>query len=367
MSAAAGYDAHEPLRGELAVPDPIRDPASALAASAAVLARGGTLDARLDALAVEAAALAGGRSAVVYLLDGEQATLIPGGGAGLGEGGVAGLDTLSVGAADESGDPVARAVTARRAEIVTVTPEMTATLGAVAVDVGAIATLPLVTQDEDGTQAVQGLLAVAFAAGASPGRAILGPLAGVADLCAAAVHQARLQQALVERSEWLERVAHVDPLTGLTNRRTFDRMLEHELARAQRQGTALSLAIFDVDGLSAIDRDHGSDVADDVLRRVAATLADSVRLVDTVARYGGDEFALLAPGVAGRAIAERVTEAIGLLDPLEGAEAVSVSVGLARFPEDGGTGAELLAAADAALRTAKASGGAGIAEAGASA
>ncbi|MGZ3588293.1 MAG: GGDEF domain-containing protein, partial [Candidatus Limnocylindrales bacterium] len=126
----------------------------------------------------------------------------------------------------------------------------------------------------------------------------------------------------------------------------------------------VSLAVFDVDGLARIDRSRGADVADDVLRTVAAALADSVRLVDTVARYGGDEFALLAPGTAGVAVAQRVLTSAGKA-LAEGGTGAALSVGVARFPDDGATAAELLDAADAAMHVAKAQGGGRIAEAGA--
>ena len=73
----------------------------------------------------------------------------------------------------------------------------------------------------------------------------------IADLTAVAIDRARLASMILERSEWFERMAHTDPLTGLANQRTFARILELELARAARQGSEISLAIFDVDGLTA--------------------------------------------------------------------------------------------------------------------
>ena len=94
-------------------------------------------------------------------------------------------------------------------------------------------------------------------------------------------------------------MAHTDPLTGLANERTVGRILELELARAGRQGGEVSFAMFDVDDFQATNRDSGNEAGDDVLRRVAAVLAESVRLVDTVGRIGGDEFVLVAPGSAG--------------------------------------------------------------------
>ena len=103
-------------------------------------------------------------------------------------------------------------------------------------------------------------------------------------------------------------MAHTDPLTGLANERTVGRVLELELARAGRQGSEVSFAMFDVDDFRATNREGGHEAGDDVLRRVAAVLAESVRLVDTVGRIGGDEFVLIAPGLGrddGRAAGPR--------------------------------------------------------------
>src|SRR4029078_12822439 len=85
---------------------------------------------------------------------------------------------------------------------------------------------------------------------------------------------------------------------------------------------------------------------DDGLRSVASVLAESVRLVDTVARYGGDEFVVIAPGSAGATVATRVVDGVIALAPI-GDAAVSVSAGVARFPADGASAEELLAAAEA--------------------
>jgi diguanylate cyclase (GGDEF)-like protein len=180
-------------------------------------------------------------------------------------------------------------------------------------------------------------------------------LRAVADLVAVAVDRSRLASTVAERSEWFERLAHTDPLTGLANARTFDRVLELELARAGRQGGEVSLAIFDVDGFTATNEAVGREAADDVLRSVASALAGAVRLVDTVARFGGDEFVLIAPGSAGLTVARRVLEGIAALPAVEG-RTISVSAGVARFPTDGADAETLLAAAQAALEQARAQG-----------
>jgi diguanylate cyclase (GGDEF)-like protein len=146
-----------------------------------------------------------------------------------------------------------------------------------------------------------------------------------------------------------------DPLTGLANQRTFARVLELELARAGRQGGEVSLALFDVDGFVATNEAGGHEVGDDVLRAVAAVLNESVRLVDTVARIGGDEFVLVAPGSAGVTVARRVLSGVAALAPV-GGRPISVSAGIARFPTDGTTADELLDAAAAALARARGEG-----------
>ena len=135
---------------------------------------------------------------------------------------------------------------------------------------------------------------------------------------AVAVDRARLGSTAAERSEWFERMAHTDLLTGLANERTIGRILELELARAGRQGSEVSLAMFDVDDFRETNDDGGSEAGDDVLRQVAAVLAESVRLVDTVGRIGGDEFVLVAPGSAGAIVAQRVIDGIAALPPIGG-------------------------------------------------
>ncbi len=173
-------------------------------------------------------------------------------------------------------------------------------------------------------------------------------LVAVADLAAAAVATFRTSSMAAERAEWLERVALTDPLTGLANARTVARVLDLEVARAQRQGTEVSVALFDVDAFRELNSASGSRAGDHVLRQVATVLAESVRLVDTIARTGGDEFVLVAPGSAGVAVARRVMDGIARLDAV-GDQSISVSAGIARFPQDGADAESLLATARTAL------------------
>lgn len=180
-------------------------------------------------------------------------------------------------------------------------------------------------------------------------------LTALASLAAVAVDRARLSSTAAERSDWFERMAHTDPLTGLANERTVARILELELARAARQGSEVSLAMFDVDDFQATNLSGGHEAGDDVLRRVAAVLAESVRLVDTVGRIGGDEFVLVAPGSAGVTVAHRVLEGIAALPAIAG-RPITVSAGVVRFPVDGTDAESLIAAASDALGRARENG-----------
>ncbi len=151
----------------------------------------------------------------------------------------------------------------------------------------------------------------------------------------------------------LDRLAQRDPLTGLGNRRSFNEVLEREMARARRDGSELSLALFDVDHFKAVNDEHGHQVGDQVLRSVARALAGDVRGADLASRYGGEEFVVLLPGAsADRAThtAERLRLAVA---DAPSPVAVTISAGVATFPTHAATGAQLVALADHALYEAK--------------
>lgn len=210
--------------------------------------------------------------------------------------------------------------------------------------------LPLVVAAGGGVEDCVGVLVLGW-----PGEHTVGTdeetlLVGISDLAATALAMFRLASLVTERAEWYERVSHTDALTGLANARTVRRVLELEVARAQRQGSEVSVAVFDVDDFRRLNADAGSRAGDLVLRQVASILAESVRLVDTIGRVGADEFVLVAPGSAGVTVARRIMDGITKLDPVEG-HAVSVSAGVARFPVDGTDADSLLAAARSALDT----------------
>jgi diguanylate cyclase (GGDEF)-like protein len=156
---------------------------------------------------------------------------------------------------------------------------------------------------------------------------------------------------LVER---LERQAAEDPLTGLANQRAFQRACEAEFSRAQREGGPVSIIALDLDHFKEINDLHGHPYGDDVLRGVADALRASVRPHDTVARLGGEEFAILLPGAdadAAYEVAERVRTAIRQV-PVEGRR-LSSSGGVASDSSPGMRPAQLLQRADRALYDAK--------------
>jgi diguanylate cyclase (GGDEF)-like protein len=100
------------------------------------------------------------------------------------------------------------------------------------------------------------------------------------------------------RSRDLHVAAIIDPLTGVRNRRGIDQALEAELARSRRTGQSLSVFMIDLDGFKQINDRRGHAAGDAVLKRVASGLKQAVRPYDTVGRFGGDEFLIIASGLS---------------------------------------------------------------------
>ncbi|MBI3746458.1 MAG: GGDEF domain-containing protein [Chloroflexi bacterium] len=324
-----------------------------LARAIATVARSADPDAALATLLASATAAVGADHAAVAMWDSVRGSLALAASVGYAPEEVSALEAE---VASNPDHPIARTAHGQ-----------TAILGSESAAVGGTmstqATLPLRVAS-GGMDEPLGALAVSRAGSWHVGEADAGLLAALADLIALAIDRARLTAAAQERSDWQERMAHTDALTGLANARTLSRVLELEVARAGRQGTELSVAVFDVDNLRAVNDGAGPAAGDDILREVAAVLAESVRLVDTVARTGGDEFLVVAPGAAGMTVARRVLDALAGRSA-EGRSPISVSAGVARFPADGTTPDELIGAASAALLTAKSSGPGTLAAAGA--
>jgi two-component system cell cycle response regulator len=158
--------------------------------------------------------------------------------------------------------------------------------------------------------------------------------------------------------EALRRLATRDELTGLLNRREYERILADEEDRARRFGHPLSLVVIDMDHFKSVNDTHGHPAGDAVLKEAARRIAGAIRTVDRAARIGGEEFALIlvqTDRAAAAEVARRAIESISKDPVVAGAVslAVSASAGVAELPADAAVAAELFAAADKALYAAK--------------
>jgi diguanylate cyclase (GGDEF)-like protein len=159
-----------------------------------------------------------------------------------------------------------------------------------------------------------------------------------------------LQDALFE----LERLATIDKLTGAFNRRKFDDILKVEIKRALRYNTPLSLVMFDIDHFKNVNDTYGHHVGDQVLVDMAQIVINTIRITDTLTRWGGEEFIVLSPGcnlAQSVEMAERLRQVISSANfPLSGH--ITISLGVSEFcPED--TPDRLILRADDALYRAK--------------
>jgi len=151
----------------------------------------------------------------------------------------------------------------------------------------------------------------------------------------------------------IEHLATRDGLTGLANRRLFEETLQREVARSHRRKAPLALVVLDVDHFKDVNDTVGHQAGDAVLREVARAMVGNTKASDLPARYGGDEFVVLLPDCTGDdalAVAERLRAAV-VVDVT--AVPVTVSAGVGAMPVNAGDGERLVAAADAALYSAK--------------
>ncbi len=156
-----------------------------------------------------------------------------------------------------------------------------------------------------------------------------------------------------------EEKARVDEVTNLLNRRSLDEYMVTEINRHSRYGGVFSLIILDLDGFKAFNDSYGHPAGDKLLKEIGKVLKAAIRSTDQAFRYGGDEFAVLLPSTpidATSHVADRVRRQIALKTKA-GHIAITASLGLASWPADGVTPAEIIAAADTALYRAKREGG----------
>lgn len=170
---------------------------------------------------------------------------------------------------------------------------------------------------------------------------------------------ARVEDELLDTQARLQELADTDSLTGLVNRRKFTELVAHDIGLARRHGHALSLILFDLDHFKQINDVYGHAAGDAVLAEVARKCLETVRQTDIVARWGGEEFAVLMPETdqeGARLMARRLREILRELRPLDDqAVRTTASFGVAELGGDGsGESFERLAArADACLYRAK--------------
>jgi diguanylate cyclase (GGDEF)-like protein len=177
-------------------------------------------------------------------------------------------------------------------------------------------------------------------------------LESVADICANSIQNAHY----VER---VKQLAYLDGLTGIFNRRFFEMRIVEELDRARRFGTPMAVVMADIDQFKKLNDEFGHLLGDEVLRQVSSLFHQNLRKIDVVCRYGGEEFALLLTQTSAP---QAVTVAEKLRRLVEGWQfpgvprTVTISAGVAVFPDHGVGRDELIRAADNALYCAKQSG-----------
>jgi diguanylate cyclase (GGDEF)-like protein len=177
-------------------------------------------------------------------------------------------------------------------------------------------------------------------------------LESVADICATAIQNAHY----VER---VKRLAYLDGLTGIFNRRYFELRIEEELERARRFNSGMAVIMVDIDQFKRLNDDFGHLLGDEVLRQVSSIFSQQLRKIDVVCRYGGEEFAVLLSQTSQQhalGVAEKLRRMVDSWQFPGVPRSVTISAGVATCPDHGSTREELVKAADAGLYAAKQAG-----------
>jgi len=163
----------------------------------------------------------------------------------------------------------------------------------------------------------------------------------------------------VQQNEYLHHLAHHDALTGLPNRLLFRDQAESAIRQARRSGEKFALLFIDLDDFKKVNDTHGHHVGDGLLKEVANRLREVVRNADMVARYGGDEFILIASGIG--EISDAANVALKIIDAFEAPTfigespfPITMSIGITIFPDDAEQLDGLIGKADSAMYICKA-------------
>jgi diguanylate cyclase (GGDEF)-like protein len=177
----------------------------------------------------------------------------------------------------------------------------------------------------------------------------LQPLEAVADICANSIQNAHY----VER---IRQLSYLDGLTGIFNRRFFELRILEEMERARRTETGMAVIMVDIDQFKRLNDEFGHLLGDEVLRQVSSVFHLNLRKIDVVCRYGGEEFAILLTQTSSEhalAVAEKLRKLVEDWEFPGVPQTVTISAGVAAFPEHGATRDQLVRAADNALYAAK--------------
>jgi diguanylate cyclase (GGDEF)-like protein len=180
----------------------------------------------------------------------------------------------------------------------------------------------------------------------------LQPLEAVADICASAIQNAHY----VER---IRQLSYLDGLTGIFNRRFFEMRIVEEMERARRGETGMGVVMVDIDQFKKLNDEFGHLLGDEVLRQVSSLFHQNLRKIDVVCRYGGEEFAILLTQTSAThalSVAEKLRKMVEEWQFPGVPRTVTISAGVAAFPDHGASRDELIRAADNALYAAKQAG-----------